>query len=187
MGVGVNRIGKVYSLRLKRMRWVDIATLAALYTLRVVAGAAAAQVFVSGFMLIFVFPVFISLGCVKRLTELTLANSGERLPGRGYGRSDRGDLLNVAGLGTAGALLIFFLYTLSDQAGALYPIQWILWVAMIRAYPVVTHTHYMYGVASSGPGGDKAGMDVSQREDLSFPRSLPEFQRLFPDGTACAA
>ena len=35
--------------------------------------------------------------------------------------------------------------------------------------------------------GDKAGMDVSQREDLSFPRSLPEFQRLFPDGTACAA
>ena len=28
--------------------------------------------------------------------------------------------------------------------------------------------------------GDKAGMDVSQREDLSFPRSLPEFQRLFP-------
>ena len=35
--------------------------------------------------------------------------------------------------------------------------------------------------------GDKAGMDVSQREDLSFPRALPEFQRLFPDGTACAA
>ena len=82
-------------------------------------------------MLIFIFPVFISLGCVKRLTELTLATSDARLPGRGYGRGDRGDLLNVAGLGTAGALLIFFLYTLSDQARALYPSQWILWVAMI--------------------------------------------------------
>ena len=120
-----------YSLRLKRMRWVDIATLAALYTLRVVAGAAAVQVFVSGFMLLFVFPVFISLGCVKRLTELTLATSDDPLPGRGYGRNDRGDLLNVAGLGTVGALLIFFLYTLSDQARALYPSQWILWLAMI--------------------------------------------------------
>ncbi len=26
-----------------------------------------------------------------------------------------------------------------------------------RAYPVVTHTHYMYGVASSGPGGGQSG------------------------------
>ena len=34
---------------------------------------------------------------------------------------------------------------------------------------------------------DEAGMDFPQREDLSFPRSLPEFQRLFPDDAACAA
>ena len=30
-------------------------------------------------------------------------------------------------------------------------------------------------------------MDVLEREDLPFPRSLPEFQRLFPDDAACAA
>ena len=30
-------------------------------------------------------------------------------------------------------------------------------------------------------------MDVLEREDLSFPQSLPEFQKLFPDDTACAA
>jgi ISXO2-like transposase domain/Transposase zinc-ribbon domain len=30
-------------------------------------------------------------------------------------------------------------------------------------------------------------MDVLQRADLSFPQSLPEFQRLFPDDAACAA
>ncbi len=121
----------VYSLRLKRMRWVDIATLATLYTLRVVAGAAAGQVFVSGFMLVFIFPVFITLGCVKRLTELTLATSDDRLPGRGYGRKDRGDLRNVAALGSVGALLIFFLYTFSPQAFELYPTRWMLWVAMV--------------------------------------------------------
>src|SRR3954462_11351839 len=31
------------------------------------------------------------------------------------------------------------------------------------------------------------GMDVLNRADLAFPESLPEFQRLFPDDTACAA
>ncbi|RLJ60556.1 4-hydroxybenzoate polyprenyltransferase [Litoreibacter meonggei] len=120
-----------YSLKLKRMRWVDIATLASLYTLRVVAGAAAAEVYVTGYMLVFIFPVFVTLGCVKRLTELTLATSDERLPGRGYGRPDRSDLLNVAGLGMFGALLVFFLYTFTDQARSLYPTQWLLWVAML--------------------------------------------------------
>jgi transposase-like protein len=30
-------------------------------------------------------------------------------------------------------------------------------------------------------------MDVLDRNDLPFPQSLPEFQRLFPDDTACAA
>ncbi|MFD2174519.1 UbiA family prenyltransferase [Rhodobacter lacus] len=120
-----------YSLKLKRMRWVDIATLASLYTIRVVAGAAAGGVDVSIYMLIFIFPVFIALGCVKRLTELTFAKNDERLPGRGYGRPDRGDLLNVAGLGVFGALLIFFLYSVSDQGRALYPDTWLLWLAMV--------------------------------------------------------
>lgn len=120
-----------YSLRLKRMRWVDIAALAGLYTLRVVAGAAASAVEASVYMLVFIFPVFVTLGCVKRLTELTLATTDDRLPGRGYGRTDRGDLLNVAGLGIFGALLVFFLYSLSDQGRALYPTTWLLWLAML--------------------------------------------------------
>lgn len=30
-------------------------------------------------------------------------------------------------------------------------------------------------------------MDVLARDDLPFPRSLPEFQRFFPDDAACAA
>ncbi len=32
-----------------------------------------------------------------------------------------------------------------------------------------------------------AAMDIHQRDDLAFPRSLPEFQQLFPDDAACAA
>ena len=120
-----------YSLKLKRMRWIDIATLASLYTLRVVAGAAASGVEASVFMLVFIFPVFITLGCVKRLTELTLATGDERLPGRGYGRPDREDLLNVSVLGMVGALVMFLCYSLSEQGRTLYPDQWLLWIAML--------------------------------------------------------
>jgi len=120
-----------YSFKLKRMRWVDIATLAGLYTLRVVAGALAAQVMVTGYLLVFIYPVFITLGSVKRLTELTLATSDARLPGRGYGRGDRGDLLNVAGLGTAIALLAFFLYSFTAHALSLYPTQWLMWLTLL--------------------------------------------------------
>lgn len=119
-----------YSLKLKRMRWVDIVVLASLYTIRVVAGAAAGDVAITQAMLVFVFPVFITLGCVKRITELAKAEDDARLPGRGYGRPDRHDLLNVAGIGVFGALLIFFIYTLSPQARALYPDRWLLWCAM---------------------------------------------------------
>lgn len=120
-----------YSLQLKRMRWIDIATLATLYTLRVVAGAAASGVDASVFILIFIFPVFITLGCVKRMTELALAKDDNTLPGRGYARRDMGDLLNMSALGMVGALVIFFLYSYSDQALSLYPDQWLMWLALI--------------------------------------------------------
>jgi len=120
-----------YSLRLKRLRWIDIAVLATLYTLRVVAGAAASGVGASIFMLIFIFPIFLTLGCVKRMTELALAKDDKPLPGRGYARADLGDLLNMSAIGMVGALIIFFLYSFSEQAVSLYPDQWLLWVALI--------------------------------------------------------
>lgn len=120
-----------YSLRLKRLRWIDIATLAALYTIRVMAGAVASGVAISGYLLVFIYPAFVTLGAVKRLTELTLATSDERLPGRGYGKPDRGDLLNIAVLGMVGALVAFFAYSFTDQATRLYPTRWLVWLAIV--------------------------------------------------------
>jgi hypothetical protein len=37
----------------------------------------------------------------------------------------------MAALGMAGSLVIFFLYSWSDQARLLYPDQWLLWVALL--------------------------------------------------------
>ncbi len=136
-----------YSLRLKRLRWVDIATLAGLYTLRVIAGAAAMQGEVSGHLLVFIYPVFLTLGCVKRMTELSRVEHDGPLPGRGYGRADMGDLLNVAYLGMFAALLNFFLYSFSEQAVRLYPARWLLWVALI---PIALWLKRMIRLGRSG-------------------------------------
>ncbi|WP_380057099.1 UbiA family prenyltransferase [Falsihalocynthiibacter sp. SS001] len=124
-------ISLVYSIKLKRMRWIDIAILATLYTLRVIAGAAASDVRVSVYMLVFIFPIFITLGCVKRLTELYPAVDNSRLPGRAYSREDRQALLRLGGVGIFGALLLFFLYSLTDHAASLYPSQGLLWFALL--------------------------------------------------------
>ena len=120
-----------YSLVLKRLRWVDIATLAGLYTLRVIAGGLAAQVVASGWLVAFIFPTFLALGCVKRLTELTLAKSDGKVPGRGYTPADRGDLLNIAGLGVFFSLLVFLLYTFGTAATTLYQDVWLLRLAIV--------------------------------------------------------
>ena len=109
-----------YSLLLKRLRWVDIATLAALYTLRVVAGSVAVGVPMSGWLGAFIFPVFLALGGVKRLIELGKAKDDTPLPGRGYARHDRADLRNISITAAVGAIVVYTLYTYSEIAATLY-------------------------------------------------------------------
>ncbi len=109
-----------YSMGLKRLRWVDISTLAALYTLRVVAGSVAVGVAMSGWLGAFIFPVFLALGGVKRLIELGKAKDEAPLPGRGYARRDRADLRNISITAAVGALVVYTLYTYSAIAATLY-------------------------------------------------------------------
>ena len=55
---------------------------------------------------------------------------------------------------------------------------------LIRLFPLPTR-----GSVLSMPIGMEVlmVMDVLEREKLPFPRSLPEFQRYFPDEVACIA
>jgi len=63
-------ITTAYSLSLKRMLLIDVLTLAGLYTMRVIAGAAATGVGVSFWLLAFSMFFFLSLALVKRYVEL---------------------------------------------------------------------------------------------------------------------
>ncbi|MEZ5753027.1 MAG: UbiA family prenyltransferase [Paracoccaceae bacterium] len=101
-----------YSLWLKRQPIIDIVTLAALYTLRVMAGGAATELELSVWMLAFSVFLFLSLAAVKRQAELVdLETRGaDKTSGRGY---RVGDLATVSQMATASgfvSVLVLMLY-----------------------------------------------------------------------------
>lgn len=125
-----------YSLRLKGIVIVDVLCLAALYTLRVIAGAAAAGVALSFWLLIFAIFLFLSLALVKRYAELDALRGSSQLAamGRGYRVED---LPVLQSLGTAAgylSVLVLALYINSPDIESLYrrpKIIWFLCVLML--------------------------------------------------------
>jgi 4-hydroxybenzoate polyprenyltransferase len=121
-----------YSLRLKQSPIVDVLTLAMLYTLRIIGGAAAIAVPLSFWLLSFSMFVFLSLAFIKRYSELRAAiDTGKTglLRGRGY---DPQDLPLVSSLGgSAGytAVLVLALYIQDARTASLYATPTIIWLA----------------------------------------------------------
>jgi len=89
-----------YSLGLKRVALMDVLTLAALYTLRIMAGGAATGIDLSFWLLALSMSIFLSLAMAKRCTELLVMaeRDGGAPLGRGYVASD---LPILRSLGTA--------------------------------------------------------------------------------------
>ncbi|TFZ00200.1 UbiA family prenyltransferase [Ramlibacter humi] len=123
-----------YSARLKRMLLVDCVVLALLYTLRVVAGAAATGIALSFWLLAFSVFVFFSLAFVKRYVELRGAvrkDEGELIRGRGYMVQD---LAVVQAIGIAAgyaSVVILALYLQGDTVRALYARPEAMWGAVL--------------------------------------------------------
>jgi 4-hydroxybenzoate polyprenyltransferase/phosphoserine phosphatase len=121
-----------YSLRLKQFAVIDVFSLAGLYTLRIVAGAAAIAVQPSFWLLAFSIFFFLSLAFIKRFSELKAARStgrGERIRGRGYVLED---LEMVASLGVAAgyiAILVLALYVNDSHTAQLYRTPRLIWLA----------------------------------------------------------
>lgn len=119
-----------YSLKLKHYAMVDVLTLAGLYTLRVIAGAAALAIMPSFWLLAFSMFMFLSLALVKRYSELmAMKKSGhEKTRGRGY---EVGDLTILQSAGLASgyiAVLVLALYVNSPDIGHLYGRPVIIWL-----------------------------------------------------------
>ena len=121
-----------YSFGLKRRSIVDVITLAALYTLRIVAGAAAVSVPLSFWLLSFSMFIFLSLAFIKRFSELQRARdkgSAGVVRGRGYTHQD---LEMVSSMGVSSgylSVLVLALYIQDSYTAVLYATPKIIWLA----------------------------------------------------------
>jgi len=120
-----------YTFVLKRLRIVDVVTLAALYTVRVIAGIAAIGVAPSMWLLTFSLFLFLSLALIKRVSELTRARAeGGKAKGRGYIHQDL-ELLSSYGVSSSvAAAVIFALYLDDPSTTRLYATPELLWGAL---------------------------------------------------------
>ncbi len=127
---GYGILSLIYSLWLKRRLFLDVLTLSALWTIRVLAGGVAARVEVSDWLLALSVFLFVGLALLKRYADLGLlaAQAANAAPGRGYVTADR-DLLRSMGV-TSGymSVLVLALYLTSPQVTRLYESPRLLWL-----------------------------------------------------------
>lgn len=131
-----------YSLFLKKVALVDVFVLSGLYGLRILAGAVAAEIPLSLWLIVFSIFAFLSLALSKRLAELLAASSSEVIQanGRGYKLPDSPLVLGfgVSSGFTAGVVLALYaedpvirsMYSNPDLLWFVVPL-WLYWISRI--------------------------------------------------------
>jgi 4-hydroxybenzoate polyprenyltransferase/phosphoserine phosphatase len=121
-----------YSWVLKRLVIVDCLVLALLYALRIIAGAAAAGIPMSFWLLAFSAFLFLSLAFVKRYAELGVqaAIGRERAHGRGYLTADAPLVQSLGIMSGYASVVVLALYLNSDAVLRLYHSPEFMWCAV---------------------------------------------------------
>lgn len=121
-----------YSWWLKRLMLIDCLTLALLYTLRIIAGAAAVGHDLSFWLLAFSVFLFLSLAFVKRYAELEvqLLSGKEKIHGRGYHTTDAPLIQTMGIVAGYSSVLVLALYLNSDAVLKLYAAPEFVWGAV---------------------------------------------------------
>jgi 4-hydroxybenzoate polyprenyltransferase len=119
-----------YSFSLKRLILVDCLTLATLYTIRIISGAAAVSVSLSFWLLAFSIFIFLSLALVKRYAELLVQSREGKNSAhdRGYLVTDA-PLLQALGVSSGYiSTLVIALYLRSENVMSLYAQPLAIWL-----------------------------------------------------------
>jgi 4-hydroxybenzoate polyprenyltransferase/phosphoserine phosphatase len=127
---GYYLITSLYSFWLKTIVLLDVSVLAGLYTLRIIAGAAAISIDSSFWLLAFSMFLFFSLAMIKRYAELlALQVAGKQEPaGRGYDISDLEGLANFGISSGFLSVLVLALYVNSPEVRMLYQHPQLIWL-----------------------------------------------------------
>ena len=140
-----------YTLRLKKMLFIDVIVLASLYVLRILGGAAAFGGLISNWLLAFGIFIFTGLALLKRTGDLMQLEAEGGLPGRAYRFADKTILEMMAVCSGFSAIVVAALYIDSLKAVHLYRHPQALWLIC----PLLL---YWYGrlllVTSRGEMGD---------------------------------
>ena len=119
-----------YSFKFKQVVLLDVLILAGLYTLRIVAGAAAISSWPSVWLLAFSMFLFTSLAFVKRYAELMVmrATAGDTATARGYQLSDAELLASHGTASGYAAVLVLALYIASGTLNTPYSRHQLIWL-----------------------------------------------------------
>lgn len=121
-----------YTFWLKRKEIVDALSLAALYTLRIIAGGAAVGLAASFWLLAFSMFLFLSLAFVKRYSELQVMLERGRVEakGRGYRIEDLPLIQTLGVVAGFAAVLVLALYINGDSVLRLYSRPEVMWLTV---------------------------------------------------------
>lgn len=115
-----------YSFRLKELPLVDVFTLAALYTIRIIGGGVATGHIASVWLLAFSSFLFLSLAFLKRVAEIN-ETTGKTVARRGYLTTD-GGILEIFGCCAAfSSCVVLALFVQSESATSQYVSSPFLW------------------------------------------------------------
>ncbi len=119
-----------YSFSLKRLVMIDVLTLAGLYTVRIVAGAAATAIPLTFWLLMFAIFIFLSLAMVKRYAELFAMRAQGKLKaqGRGYQVEDLHLLQSMGAASGYISILVLALYINSPDISVLHKHPKVAWL-----------------------------------------------------------
>ena len=119
-----------YSLYLKRIVLVDVVLLSGLYTLRLLAGAAATSILISPWLAAFSVFLFLSLAIVKRFAELQNIRAAGQVPsnGRGYLLSDTEQMRSFGTASAYASVVVFSLYISGGEVTSLYAHPQRMWL-----------------------------------------------------------
>lgn len=122
----------VYSFALKRFELIDCLTLAGLYTLRIIAGAAAVNIPLSFWLLAFSIFIFLSLAFVKRYAELEVqaAQCKATAHGRGYRVADTTLIQSLGVTSGYASIVVLALYLNSETVINLYTHPQMIWLTI---------------------------------------------------------
>jgi 4-hydroxybenzoate polyprenyltransferase len=155
-----------YNAKLKRVRLVDVSTVATGFVLRAIAGALAIGIEVSTWLVVVVFALTLFLGFVKRLGDLRAAelarSRGEGAdwrPRAGYDSAeDLNWLLAVTGSVT---MMAYLVYSLSDHARGIFGVRATGFALLAPLVFVVIHRMYLR--ANLGKADSPVGAVVADK------------------------